>query len=498
MPRQARRHGPTRATAGAQRPPIPPTIKRNTLLLAVTQAFVGVGNQMVPTLGAVMVLQLLGSPALAGIATGILGGCRVLVAYPIGAITDRHGRRVGLVLGLLLSLVGALALGWAMAGASFSVFLLGLVLFGLGVGAGQQLRLAAAEMYPPSRRAEGVGYVLMGSLVGALGGPLLISLAAALSPRQRLDPLALSWWLVPLVLLPSLGLVRLIRPDPKAIAANLPAYYPDDPGVPPVRPGPGARVSVRRLLRYPPQRVACITSFALHGNMSMIMAMTSLALAYAGHALPAISFAVAIHVIGMFGLSLPLGHLADRLGRRHVMLGGTVAAGAGSVCVSLSSAYWVITAGTFLVGLGWSCMNIAVVALFADTTPPQERGRLLGVNDALTATASIGLPLLAGSLVALAGLESLAIASVGLLLVPLILLLGLHESSPGTYGMPAAHAMGQEDMTHGHESPVTPSRMEGTSMLSPHLPHAHTHGPVDPTMLTTQRGIGPSNGRCSA
>jgi cation diffusion facilitator family transporter len=503
MKRQARSHAQRGATAAVHRPPIPPAIKRNTLLLAVTQAFVGVGNQMVPALGAIMVLQLLGSPALAGIATGILGGCRFLVAYPIGAITDRHGRRVGLVLGLLLSLLGALAIGWSMAGASFAVFLLGLVLFGLGVGAGQQLRVAAADMYPPSRRAEGLGYVLMGSLVGALGGPLLITLAEAWSPRLRLDPLALSWWLVPVVLLPSLGLVRLIRPDPKEIAANLSVYYPDSPEASPVSPGPGARVSVRRLLRYQPQRVACITSFALHGNMSMIMAMTSLALTHAGHTLPAISFAVAIHVIGMFGLSLPLGHLADRVGRRNVMLGGTVAAGAGSVCVSLSSAYWVVTAGTFLVGLGWSCMNIAVVALFADTTQPQERGRVLGVNDALTATASIGLPLLAGPLVALAGLESLAVASVGLLLVPLILLLRLHEPSPGTYGMPAAHALGQEDMTLCNESLVTPSSMEVTYMSNPHHPHAHaharhhdagtahrhTHGPMDPTILTTQRGI---------
>src|SRR5205823_6464690 len=131
MPRQARSHGPTGATAAARRPPLPPAIKRNTLLLAVTQAFVGVGNQMVPALGAIMVLQLLGAPALAGIATGILGGCRFLVAYPIGALTDRHGRRVGLVLGLVLSVVGALALGWAMTRASFPVFLLGLGLFGL-------------------------------------------------------------------------------------------------------------------------------------------------------------------------------------------------------------------------------------------------------------------------------------------------------------------------------------------------------------------------------
>jgi len=118
-------------------------------------------------------------------------------------------------------LVGALALGWSMARASFPVFLLGLMLFGLGVGAGQQLCVAAADRYPPNRRAEEVGYVLMGALVGARGGPLLITLAAAWSPHLRLDPLALSWWLVPVVLLPSLGVVRLIRPDPKEIAANL-------------------------------------------------------------------------------------------------------------------------------------------------------------------------------------------------------------------------------------------------------------------------------------
>src|SRR5215831_18916487 len=239
MERQARRRVQTGTTVMAHLPPIPPAIKRNTLLLAVTQAFVGVGNQVVPALGAIMVLQLLGSPTLAGIATGILGGCRFLVAYPIGAITDRHGRRVGLVLGLVLSLLGALVIGWSMAGASFAVFLLGLVLFGLGVGAGQQLRVAAVDMYPSSRRAEGVGYVLMGSLVGALGGPLLITLAEAWSPRLRLDPLALSWWLVPVVLLPSLGLVQLIRPDPKEIAANLSVYYPESPGAAPLPP-PGS------------------------------------------------------------------------------------------------------------------------------------------------------------------------------------------------------------------------------------------------------------------
>src|SRR5215831_17121584 len=134
---------PSASLLGVTRPrTIPAVIKRNTLLLATAQAFVGVGNQMVPALG--------------GLATSILGGCRFLVAYPAGHVADTYGRRAGLLAGLLLSLVGAIAVGLALMQHAFLAFLGGLVLFGLGVGAGQQLRLAAADLYPPSRRAEGL------------------------------------------------------------------------------------------------------------------------------------------------------------------------------------------------------------------------------------------------------------------------------------------------------------------------------------------------------
>ncbi len=44
------RHGRTDA-----RFPVPPLIRRNTLLLAATQAFVGTGTQLIPTLGGIMV-----------------------------------------------------------------------------------------------------------------------------------------------------------------------------------------------------------------------------------------------------------------------------------------------------------------------------------------------------------------------------------------------------------------------------------------------------------
>ena len=127
--------------------------------------------------------------------------------------------------GLLLSLVGAIAVGLSLMQHAFLGFLGGLVLFGLGVGAGQQLRLAAADLYP---RAGGRKVSAMSSWARWLSprwatpdqrsaDDSATARAGASGPRLAAHPF---------IVLPSLGLVWLIHPDPKEIAANLSAYYP--------------------------------------------------------------------------------------------------------------------------------------------------------------------------------------------------------------------------------------------------------------------------------
>lgn len=419
------------------RPPkegVPPLIKRNTLLLAACQAFVGVGNQMVPTLGAIIVARLLGSANLAGVATSTMGVSRFLIAYPLGKVADAYGRRVAVILGLLLGLVGTVGIGLSVLGSSFASLLVSMLVFGAGVTAGYQLRVAATDMYPPSQRAQALGTVLTGSLVGTLGAPVLITAAQGWAGPLALDPLALTWMLVPAVIVPGIGLALAVRPDPKEIAAHLERYYP---GYTPVRdPGPDADVppGLLRFLRDRRKQVAFAASFAAQGNMSMIMAFTSLALEHHGHPLPAISVSVTIHVFGMFGLSLPLGRMADRMGRRPVMLLGLLISALGALLVPLTSHYWIITAGTFLVGVGWSAVTVAATAVIADTTAALERGRAVGANDTVSAAAAIALPLLAGPAVELLGLASLGILGVGLMVPPLVLLwTRLKETTPGEY-----------------------------------------------------------------
>ena len=115
------------------------------------------------------------------------------------------------------------------------------------------------------------------------------------------------------------------------------------------------------------------------------------------------------------------------------MLLGLVLASAGSWLVVATPAYAVITAGTFFVGLGWSCVNIAATALYADTTNPAERGRVIGANDTFTAAAAISMPLVGGVVVEYLGLTILGFLGMSLMAPPLVLLLRLREPIPGVF-----------------------------------------------------------------
>jgi MFS family permease len=417
--------------------PIPPLIKRNTMYLASSQAFTGAGGQMVPTLAPVLVTQMIGSAALAGIGTSITGLSRLIIAYPIGRLTDTYGRKSGVILGLLLVGLGASITGVAAMLEYFPVFLLGILVMGLGTGAVQQLRVAAADMFPPNRRAEGLGYVLTGSLVGAMIGPVLIRTAEAISDTVDIEPIALAWFFVPIAVVISLAMVMRVRPDPKEIATNLGDYYPDYTP-PEIQQRPAGKVGILYFLNHYPKLAAFVSMFCVQGNMNMMMTMTALALRRHDFSLSAISLSVAIHVMGMFGLSLPLGRLTDRVGRRNVMLLGLVLASAGSWFVVATPSYTIITTGTFLVGLGWSCVNIAATALYADTTSPDERGRVIGANDTFTAAAAISMPLVGGVVVEYLGLSALGMFGMALMVPALLFLLKLREPSPGVYEDPSA------------------------------------------------------------
>ena len=405
---------------------IPPLVRRNTWLMAITQAIAGAGTQLIPALGAIQVLALLGNATFSGITSSLMSLARMLSAYPVGRLTDRRGRKIGFYIGLWLCLVGSLTVGLATLSGSFFWFSVGILIFGGGIGSLQQMRVAAADMYPPSRRSEGISLILMGSLFGAGISPLVVWLGARIGAQLKLSEMALAWLLVPLLILPCFVLILNIKPDPQQIAQRLSSYYPD------WALAKGAR-SIASGGSSPVYLAAILSAVTVQGQMVMLMAMTSLALKMQDSTLPQISLSVSIHVMGMFAFSWFIGRFADRFGRKPAVLIGLLLSGLGSLLVGLGSSYLIITTGTFLVGLGWSAAFLASNTILTDITPPARRGQAIGILESWSSLAGMILPLLGGVVVEYLSLNVLGFLGVLLVVVPLVLMGRVREGTPGNY-----------------------------------------------------------------
>lgn len=402
---------------------VPSLIKRNMALFALSQTFTGAGMQFTYGFGPLMVLALTGSADLTGLSVGLVGLSRFLVAYPIGRITDAYGRKPGILMGLALALVGAVLVGQAMGHKSFALFVIGILVFGMGMNASQQLRVAATDMFPPQRRAQALGYLALGSLFGLVVSPTVIHFCESISARLGQDPIGLAWYMLPGLILPGMFVITFVRPDPKEIGQNLHRYYPQHVAPTREHAAGAAGFSALSLLRRPALRLAVVSNCAAQGNMSIVMVLTSLVLSECGTSLTGIAIAGVCHSMGMWAFTVPLGKLTDRYGRDAVMFPGVATALAGAALVAYTASYGPVTVGAFLVGIGWAAANVSATALIADHYPTAARGRALGINDTCAAAVAVIIAFLTGPLITWAGLSAAGLVAILLVVPPLLMLM---------------------------------------------------------------------------
>ena len=372
-------------------------------------------------LGPLMVIGLTGSASLAGLSVSLIGLSRFLVSYPVGKITDTYGRKPGILLGLVLALIGSVTLGLSQTFQSLALFVVGLLVFAMGMNAAQQLRVAATDMFLPHMRARALGYIAMGSMAGLVIAPLIVSASETFASNIGANALSLPWFFLPVLILMGMSLIAFIHPDPKYIGENLQLYY--EGYVPPRRPfGKDASAfRVKTLLAHRPTLLAIVANSAAQGNMSIVMVLTSLVLAHHGHGIGAIAASHTFHTAGMFAFTIPLGKLADRVGYSKVMLPGVAVALAGAALVTFTDHYALITLGTFLVGIGWAATNVASTALIANQTETAQRGRAIGVNDSFAGGMTVAAALATGPLIEAYSLPAAGVAAVLIAVVPLAL-----------------------------------------------------------------------------
>lgn len=403
-------------------------VQRRTLrLLFSTQIIGGVGVAIGLSVGALLAADMAGV-GLSGLAQSAAVVGSALLAVPATRIMRQYGRRPGLAAVYLTAAAGGATIVVAAATGMVPLLFVGLFLFGGGTTANLLARYTAVDLAPPARKGRHLSIIVWATTVGAVAGPNLSPLAGSTLDGVRLGGLALPTLATPFVVsvlvfgLATLLLMTLLRPDPLLLAREL----SDQPADGAARTGVGMRAALTAVLAQPSARLGAGAMAIGHLVMVAVMAMTPVHILDAGHSeahtLRLVGIVLSLHIAGMFAFAPVTGWLTDRYGRRRVILGGLVlllvacavagTAGHGSVALS---------AGLFLLGLGWSGTMVAGSTLLSESVPEPVRPSAQGLSDLVMGLAGASGGAVSGLVVAWAGYPTLAMLA-AISAVPLLAL----------------------------------------------------------------------------
>jgi MFS family permease len=384
-------------------------IRRNTVLLAATLTCLSGMVQLAVAVATVTLVLVTGIEGILGLGPAIFLTAGALAALPAGRLMDRHGRVPVLAGGCVAGIVGCLVTALGTGVESAPIVVLGFALVGIAQGTILLARAAAADMYPPARRARGISYVLFGALFGAALGPLVFR---PLLAGKELDTHALivPWLAAAGIMVVGLVLVLMVRPDPRTIARQL---HFDAGGSNDETSAP-----LREIIARPGVLSALVAAIASFGGMVSVMNLSGYVVIDHGHHQTDVFTVISLHIVGMYALVLFVGPLIDRIGRRPGQIAGLLLMAVSTLLLAgLDSVLW-MSVSLFLLGLGWNISYVAAVTELADRALPAERGKLIGFTDGLSSFTAVVLVLLGGLAYSAFGVEALGLAATAFVALP--------------------------------------------------------------------------------
>lgn len=372
-------------------------VQRRTVgVLSAVQVVGGLGAGAALSVGALLVKEVSGSSAWAGLATTMLTLGSALIALPLAALASARGRRPALTVGWVLAAAGALVV---VAGAELDaawLLLAGLFVLGASTATNLQSRYAATDLAEPRHVGRALSLVVWATTIGSVIGPNLTAIGAHTAQALGIPDLAGPFALAALgfaltALLTGVALV----PDPLRVADSLRPRADDGAAT-----RPRMRDAWPVLRSNAAARTGVVTIVGAHALMVAVMAMTPVHMADHGSTLTIIGLTISLHIAGMFALAPVMGILADRWGRgRTIVLGQALLLLAALVAGTAGESETRMIVGLTVLGLGWSASTIAGSSLVAQAVPAPMRPTVQGTSDFLMSLGGAVGGLLAGVII---------------------------------------------------------------------------------------------------
>lgn len=402
--------------------------RRSLQVLFASVTFSRAGTTIGFAVAALILKSMLGNARWVGLSTVAVTVGTALSAARISAYMNKVGRRPGLFVGYAIGASGGLV---AIAGAQWEsvlLFLLGMALIGVGAGASNLSRYAAADLALPVAKSKAISFIVFASTIGAVIGPTLVGVTNELGDRVGLVKNAGPFGLTLVFYgIGALIVAIMLRPDPLVLADGL--HKPGGPAK------AGFFRSLELIFASPLARLALGSLVVSQAVMVGVMAMTPIHMEAHGHDESVIGFVLSAHVLGMFGFAPLAGWAADRFGKiPSIAIGaGTLALATTLTALATEAPNLLMFPGLYLLGLGWSFGMVAGSSLLSESISAQDRVSAQGAADLLASIVSGVAALASGLILDMTGYHILSIIGIlasGVLFVGAFFRYRLNAGSP--------------------------------------------------------------------
>jgi MFS family permease len=329
--------------------PAAPLFSRSFVLICLATGFFYLSFYLILPVMPLYVASLGGTSTQIGLIIGLFAFVAMFMRPLAGWLIDTRGNRKVLVAGVAIFLLASL--GYLLTPSVQGVLALR-IFHGIGMGLfPTAATVVIAELAPPARRGEAMGWFGIANSIGIILGP-----AGGLAVVARMGYATIFLLAAGMA---ALGLVCIGRlPQPTwspARRARLP------------RP----RDVFSRAALLPSTILLCLCV-----SYGAVIAFIPIVARQRGLANPGWFFTV--YAAAMLLVRSKAGEISDRRGRAAVILPGMVVAAVSLVLLGLTSGPTGVLLGAAIFGVGFGCVQPALTALTADRVAPEERGKAMG------------------------------------------------------------------------------------------------------------------------
>ncbi len=385
-------------------------LHKNIWVLFLAQPLIMAASPVIVFIGGIISAQMHNDPSLATLPVTIMILGVACAAIPAALLAKRLGRKLATFVGFSFGLIAAIIAVFATQQASFELFTLASLFFGMSTAFTQQLRFAAIESAKNEQEVPTMLSILMLSgIFSAFLGPEI----AVAAKDWIASPYGYTGSFVFIAGLNLMAMLIMTR------FKNIPINANENNGE--IRP-----LSV--IIKQPIFIISILTAAIGFALMSYLMTATPLSMHHMNeHSLQDTKWVIQTHIAAMFIPSLFTGWLVKRMGLKHLLcLGVVIYSLVALVAFSGEQVihYWW---SLLLLGVGWNFLFLTGTSLLPQSYKASERHKVQAINDFTLFGFQASASLLAGWVLFKAGWHGVVISSLPFIIILFIVSISFYR-----------------------------------------------------------------------